>query len=247
MGRAFEYRKARKMKRWAGMAKAFTKVGREIAIAIKEGGPDPDYNPRLRLAMQNAKSVNMPKANVDAAIKRATDKDASNYEEVTFEGYAPHGVAIMIEATSDNNNRTVANIRHIFSKYGGSMGVNGSVDYMFNRVGRFQVKEDQIPGDLEELELELIDAGLDRMEREEGEEGETGEIIFYTAFEDFGSFQSALEERDIEVSNAELVRLPTHTKKLSDSEVEDVVKLIDMLEEDDDVANVFHSMDESDA
>ncbi len=239
MGRAFEYRKARKMKRWAGMAKAFTKVGREIAIAIKEGGADPDYNPRLRLAMQNAKSVNMPKANVDAAIKRATDKDASNYEEVTFEGYAPHGVAVMVECTSDNNNRTVANIRHVFSKYGGSMGVNGSVDYMFDRRGQFRVKKAHIDGDLEEMELELIDAGLDRMEQDEDE------VTFYTAFEDFGSFQAEMEKRKIEVDNAELVRLPTHTKKLNDSQAEEVIKLIDMLEEDDDVANVFHSMDES--
>ena len=239
MGRAFEYRKARKMKRWAGMAKAFTKVGREIAIAIKDGGPDPDYNPRLRLAMQNAKSVNMPKANVEAAIKRATDKDASNYEEVTFEGYGPHGVAIMVECTSDNNNRTVANIRHIFSKYGGSLGTNGSVDYMFERRGQFRVKADKLAGDPEELELELIDAGLDSIEREDDE------ITFYTAFADFGTFQQEMEQRGIEVDNAELVRIPTHTKQLTDKEAEEVIKLIDMLEEDDDVANVFHSMDES--
>ena len=241
MGRAFEYRKARKMKRWAGMAKAFTKVGREINIAIKEGGPDPDYNPRLRLAIANAKAVNMPKANVDAAIKRATDKDATNYDEVTFEGYGPHGIAILVEATSDNNNRTVANIRHVFSKYGGSMGVNGSVDYMFSRKGQFRVERDAIPGDLEELELELIDAGLDSIEQDEDE------VIFYTAFEDFGSFQQELERRKIEVDNAELVRLPSHTKKLSDSEAEAVIRLIDMLEEDDDVANVFHTMDEGEA
>ena len=238
MGRAFEYRKARKMKRWAGMAKAFTKVGREINIAIKEGGPDPDYNPRLRLAIANAKAVNMPRANVDAAIKRATDKDATNYDEVTFEGYGPHGIAILVEATSDNNNRTVANIRHVFSKYGGSMGVNGSVDYMFSRKGQFRVKPDAIAGDLEELELELIDAGLDSIARDEDE------IVFYTAFEDFGSFQQELERRNIEVDNAELVRLPSHTKTLSDAEAEAVIKLIDMLEEDDDVANVFHTMDE---
>ena len=238
MGRAFEYRKARKMKRWAGMAKAFTKVGREINIAIKEGGPDPDYNPRLRLAIANAKAVNMPKANVDAAIKRATDKDSTNYDEVTFEGYGPHGVAILVEATSDNNNRTVANIRHIFSKYGGSMGVNGSVDYMFSRRGQFRIKRETFTEDLEELELELIDAGLDRIEQDEDE------IIFYTAFEDFGSLQQELERRNIEVDNAELVRIPSHTKSLSDTEAEAVIKLIDMLEEDDDVANVFHTMDE---
>lgn len=239
MGRAFEYRKAAKMKRWAGMAKAFTKVGREINIAIKEGGPDPDYNPRLRLAINNAKAVNMPKANIEAAIKRATDKDTSNYEEVTFEGYGPHGIAVFVEATSDNNNRTVASIRHAFSKYGGSLGVNGSVDYMFERKGQFIVKAENFTGDLEELELELIDAGLERIEVEDDE------INFYTAFEDFGTFSTEMENRKIEVSKAELIRIPTHTKKLTDSEVDDVVTLIEKLEEDDDVANVFHTMDES--
>ena len=227
------------MKRWAGMAKAFTKVGREINIAIKEGGPDPDYNPRLRLAIANAKAVNMPKANVDAAIKRATDKDSTNYDEVTFEGYGPHGIAILVEATTDNNNRTVANIRHVFSKYGGSMGVNGSVDYMFERKGQFRVKRDQLKADLDEIELELIDAGLDSLEQDDDE------IVFFTAFEDFGSFQHELEERKINVDNAELVRVPSHTKELNDTEAEAVIRLIDMLEEDDDVANVFHTMDES--
>ena len=246
MGRAFEYRKAAKMKRWAGMAKAFTKVGREINIAIKEGGADPDYNPRLRLAINNAKAVNMPKANIEAAIKRATDKDTSNYEEVTFEGYGPHGVAIFVEATSDNNNRTVASIRHAFSKYGGSLGTNGSVDYMFERKGQFIIKEANFSGDLEELELELIDYGLDSIERETDEdEPENNTINLYTGFEDFATLRDELEKRGIEVAKAELVRLPTHTKQLSDDEVEDVVKLIDKLEEDDDVANVFHTMDES--
>ena len=239
MGRAFEYRKAAKMKRWAGMAKAFTKVGREINIAIKEGGPDPDYNPRLRLAINNAKAVNMPKANIEAAIKRATDKDTSNYEEVTFEGYGPHGVAVFVEATSDNNNRTVASIRHIFSKYGGSMGTNGSVDYMFERKGQFIVKEENFEGDLEELEFELIDFGLESIEKEDEE------INFYSSYEDFAALRDALEERKIEVSKAELIRIPTHTKQLTDDQVDDVVTLIDKLEEDDDVANVFHTMDES--
>ena len=227
------------MKRWAGMAKAFTKVGREINIAIKEGGPDPDYNPRLRLAIANAKAVNMPKANVDAAIKRATEKDAANYDEVTFEGYGPHGVAVFVDATTDNNNRTVANIRHVFSKYGGSLGVNGSVDYMFERKGQFRVKREKLTGDIEEIELDLIDAGLDSIAEEDDD------VVFYTAFEDFGSFQHELEERGIDVANAELIRIPTHTKELSDTEAEAVIRLIDMLEEDDDVANVFHTMDET--
>lgn len=240
MGRAFEYRKAAKMKRWAGMAKAFTKAGREINIAIREGGADPDYNPRLRLAINNAKAVNMPKANVDAAIKRATDKDTSNYEEVTFEGYGPHGIAVFVEATSDNNNRTVANIRHAFSKYGGSLGVNGSVDYMFERKGQFIVKAEDLKGkDLEELELELIDAGLDSIE-DDGDE-----VYFYTTFEDFAKFGPEMEKQGITVSKAELVRLPTHTKKLTDDQVDEVMILIDKLEEDDDVSNVFHTMDES--
>jgi YebC/PmpR family DNA-binding regulatory protein len=239
MGRAFEYRKAAKMKRWAGMAKAFTKVGREINIAIKEGGPEPDYNPRLRLAMNNAKAVNMPKANIDAAIKRATDKDTSAYEEVTFEGYGPHGIAVFIEATSDNNNRTVASIRHAFSKYGGSLGTNGSVDYMFEHKGQFIVKEENFGGDLEELELELIDFGLNKIEKEDDE------INLYTAFEDFATLRDELEKRKLERARAELIRIPTHTKKLTDAEVEDVLILIEKLEEDDDVASVFHTMDES--
>ncbi|MFT6514491.1 MAG: YebC/PmpR family DNA-binding regulatory protein, partial [Neolewinella sp.] len=209
MGRAFEYRKAAKMKRWAGMAKAFTKVGREINIAIKEGGPEPDYNPRLRLAMNNAKAVNMPKANIDAAIKRATDKDTSAYEEVTFEGYGPHGIAVFIEATSDNNNRTVASIRHAFSKYGGSLGTNGSVDYMFEHKGQFIVKEENFGGDLEELELELIDFGLNKIEKEDDE------INLYTAFEDFATLRDELEKRKLEIARAELIRIPTHTKKLT--------------------------------
>jgi YebC/PmpR family DNA-binding regulatory protein len=237
MGRAFEYRKAAKMKRWAGMAKAFTKVGREINIAIREGGAEPDYNPRLRLAINNAKACNMPKANVDAAIKRATDTSA--YSEVTFEGYGPHGVAVIVECTSNNNNRTVANIRHVFSKYGGSMGVNGSVDYMFDRRGQFKVKPENIKGDLEELEFELIDHGLEKMVIDEDE------VILQSAFEDFGNLQKALEEHKIEVDNAELVRLPNHTKVLTDDEAEAFIKLVDMLEEDEDVASVFHSMDMS--
>ena len=181
----------------------------------------------------------MPKANVDAAIKRATDKDSADYDEVSFEGYGPHGIAVFVDATTDNNNRTVANIRHIFSKYGGNLGVNGSVDYMFQRKGQFRVKREQLSGDLEDIELELIDAGLDSLAQEDDE------LVFYTAFEDFGTFQHELEERGIDVANAELVRIPTHTKTLSDQEAEAVIKLIDMLEEDDDVANVFHTMDET--
>ncbi|NRB53533.1 MAG: YebC/PmpR family DNA-binding transcriptional regulator [Saprospiraceae bacterium] len=234
MGRAFEYRKERKMKRWANMAKVFTKVGREIAIAVKEGGADPEYNPRLRLAIQNGKAANMPKANIENAIKRASSKDAENYDEVLFEGYAPHGVAVIVEATTDNNNRTVANVRHIFSKYGGSLGTSGSVDYMFSRKGVFKLKAGEL--DLEELELELIDFGLEELKQDEDQ------IVLYTEFESFGDMQKALEEKSLEVDSSELVRLPSHTKDLSDEQVEDVIKLIEKMEEDDDVGSIFHNM-----
>ncbi|MEL6656825.1 MAG: YebC/PmpR family DNA-binding transcriptional regulator [Bacteroidota bacterium] len=235
MGRAFEYRKARKMKRWASMAKAFTKIGREIAIAVKEGGGDPEYNPRLRLAINNAKAANMPKANVDSAIKRAMSKDAANYDEVVYEGYGPNGVAVMIETATDNTNRTVASMRLIFSKGGGNLGNSGEVDYMFTRKGQFKVSAEG--RDMEELELELIDHGLEDLQQEEDE------LVLTTAFEDFGTMQKALEDMGIEVANAELVRIPSHTKKLDDDGEEAMIKLIDKLEEDDDVVNVFHNMD----
>lgn len=234
MGRAFEYRKERKMKRWANMAKVFTKVGREIAIAVKEGGADPEYNPRLRLAIQNGKAANMPKTNIENAIKRASSKDAEDYDEVLFEGYAPHGVAVIVEATTNNNNRTVANVRHIFSKYGGSLGTSGSVDYMFSRKGVFKIKSEGL--DLEELEFELIDHGLEELKPDEEH------VILYTEFESFGNMQKALEERSLEVDSSELVRIPSHTKDLSDEQVEDVIKLIDKMEEDDDVGSIFHNM-----
>lgn len=235
MGRAFEYRKDRKFKRWGAMAKAFTKIGKEIAISIKEGGPDPNYNSRLRMAMQNAKAANMPKVNVENAIKRATSKDAENYQEMVYEGYAPHGIAVLVETQTDNPTRTVANVRMHFSKCGGQMGTSGSVDFMFDRKGVFRLKEEGV--NIEDLELELIDYGLDELKTEDGE------LVLYTAFADFGAMQKALEERGIEVLNAELQRIPTVTKKLTDEQVEDVIKLIDRLEEDDDVNNVFTNMD----
>ncbi|PHN08523.1 YebC/PmpR family DNA-binding transcriptional regulator [Flavilitoribacter nigricans] len=239
MGRAFEYRKARKMKRWASMAKNFTKAGREIAIAVKEGGPDPEYNSRLRLAIQNAKAVNMPKTNIDNAIKRASSKDAESYDELRYEGYAPHGVAVIVETATDNSNRTVANVRHIFSKYGGSLGTSGSVEYMFAHKGVFKVKNEGV--DVEMLELELIDHGLEEMKAEE-----EGNLALYTEFEEYGALQKGLEEQGIEVQSAELVWVPSHTKTLSEEEVEDVIKLLDKLEEDEDVINVFHNMNEED-
>ena len=219
------------------MAKAFTRIGREIAIAVKEGGPDPNYNSRLRMAIQNAKSANMPKANVESAIKKANSKDAESYDEVVYEGYAPHGVAMVVETATDNTNRTVANIRHIFSKFGGSLGTSGSVSYMFERKAVFRIKAEGLA--LDELELELIDHGLEELKTEDEW------AMLYSPFEDFGALQKALEERNIEVENAELVRIPSHTKKLTDEEVEDVIKLIEKMEEDEDVVNIFHNMDMS--
>jgi len=236
MGRAFEYRKERKMRRWSSMAKAFTRIGREISMAVKEGGGDPNYNPRLRMAIQNAKMANMPKANVENAIKKATSKESENYTEVVYEGYAPHGVAVIVETATDNTNRTVANIRHAFSKWGGSLSTAGSVDYMFNRKGVFKIKKESIR--LDDLELELIDFGLEEVKQEE----ESTQL--YCNFADFGSLQKALEEREIEVESAELVRIPTHFKELTDDQVEDVIRLIEKLEEDEDVINVFHNMEE---
>ena len=235
MGRAFEYRKARKMKRWASMAKAFTRIGREISIAVKEGGPEPDYNPRLRLAIQNAKVANMPKANVENAIKKAVSKDAEDYQEIVYEGYAPHGIALVVETATNNPTRTVANVRHIFSKYGGNLSTSGSVDYMFTRKAIFKIEA--AGQDQEELELELIDHGLEELGQEDGM------LVLQCAFEDFGSLQKALEELSLEVKESELVRLPGHTKELSDEEVEDVIKLIEKMEDDEDVVNVFHNMD----
>ncbi|MBK8564568.1 MAG: YebC/PmpR family DNA-binding transcriptional regulator [Saprospiraceae bacterium] len=236
MGRAFEYRKATKMKRWAGMAKAFTRVGRQIALAVKSGGGDPNYNPRLRLAVQNAKAVNMPKANVDNAIKKATSKDSENYEEVIYEGYAPHGIAILVETATDNTTRTVANVRHVFSKYGGSLGTSGSVSYMFSHKAVFAVAKSSI-ADRDEFELEMIDAGLEDIREEE-------DLYLLTAdFSDFGTFNKALEDKGIEIQESKFERVPSMLKRLTDEEVEDVIKLIEKMEEDDDVQNVFHTMD----
>ncbi|PSR11806.1 MAG: YebC/PmpR family DNA-binding transcriptional regulator [Bacteroidetes bacterium] len=237
MGRAFEFRKERKMKRWASMAKTFTKIGREIAIAVKEGGGAPEYNPRLRMAIQNAKSANMPKTNVDSAIKRALAKDSANYDEITYEGYGPAGIAVVVETATDNTNRTVANLRLIFSKGGGNLGNSGEVDYMFSRKGQFKLKAEGL--DQEELELELIDHGLEDLKHEDEF------FVLLCAFEDFGKLQKALEERNIELDNAELIRIPSHTKELTDEQAEAMIKLLDKLEEDEDVINVFHNMDMS--
>jgi len=235
MGRAFEFRKERKFKRWANMAKVFTKIGREIAIAVKEGGADPNYNSRLRMAIQNAKTANMPKANVENAIKKASSKEAENYDEIVYEGYAPHGVAMIVETATNNVNRTVANVRAIFNKYGGSLSTSGSVDYMFTRLGVFKVKPQGL--DLESLELDLIDHGLQEIKEEDGL------VSLYCNFEDFGNLSKALEEKGLEVESSELVRIPSHTKTLTEDQVEDVITLLDKMEDDEDVVNVFHNMD----
>ena len=238
MGRAFEYRKARKMKRWAGMAKTFTKIGREISMAVKDGGPDPDNNPRLRAAIQNSKAANMPKANVENAIKKASEKDSANYDEVVYEGYAPNGIAVLVETATDNPTRTVANVRHVFSKYGGSLGTQGSVDYMFERKGVFTVEKGE--NDIEELELELIDFGLEEITEEDGN------LVLKCDFTDYGNLSTGIEKLKLEVKESSTERFPMHSKSLSDEETEAVIKLLDKMEEDDDVQNVFHTMDMSD-
>lgn len=218
------------------MAKAFTRVGRQIAIAVKEGGPEADYNPRLRMAIQAAKAANMPKANIENAIKKAMGGDAADYSEVVYEGYAPHGVAVLVETATDNTTRTVANVRHVFSKYGGSLGTSGSVDYMFSRKGIFIVAPDAI-GDRDEFELEMIDHGLEEIKEDDGN------LELYCDFADYGTLSKALEDKGLEVKEAKLDRIPSHTKKLSDEQVEEVIKLIDKMEEEDDVQQVFHTMD----
>jgi YebC/PmpR family DNA-binding regulatory protein len=234
MGRAFEFRKERKMKRWAKMSKAFTRLGKEIVIAVKEGGPEPETNARLRAVIQNCKAVNMPKDNIERAIKRASSKDQEDFKEVVFEGYAPHGIAILIETATDNNTRTVANIRSYFNKSNGSLGVSGSVEFLFEHKCFFKLnKEGQ---DLEELELELIDHGADEIfEEEDG-------ILIYAPFTDYGGLQKAIEEQGSEVISSGFERIPLDTKQLSPEQEAEVDKLLEKIEEDDDVQNVFHNM-----
>jgi YebC/PmpR family DNA-binding regulatory protein len=239
MGRAFEFRKERKFKRWAKMAVQFTRLGKEIVMAVKAGGANPDANSRLRTAMQNAKAVNMPKDRVEAAIKRASNKDESNYEELVYEGYAAHGVAILVETATDNTNRTVANVRSYFNKCDGTLGKTGSLDFIFTRQSVFRFEPGEL--DLEELEFDLIDAGLEEIYVEEGEEGKDVAVI-HTAFEDFGKMQKALEEKGIEVISAKLERVAQSTTEVNEEQAADVLKLIDKLEEDDDVQAVYHNM-----
>ena len=246
MGRAFEFRKARKMKRWSAMSKAFTRIGKDIVMAVKEGGPDPDTNSRLRAVIQNAKSVNMPKDNIERAIKRASDKSQGDYKEVIFEGYAQHGIAVLIETATDNNTRTVANVRSYFNKTDGSLGTSGSVVFMFDHTCNFKIIAEDL--DLEELELELIDYGVEEI-FEDTDEDENGEeqtfIMIYAPFESFGNIQSYLEENNLEIISSGFERIPQVTKKLTAEEAEDVEKLLEKLDEDDDVQNVYHTMEET--
>jgi YebC/PmpR family DNA-binding regulatory protein len=237
MGRIFEKRKHKMFARFDRMAKQFTRIGKEIAIAVRQSGVNPDYNPRLRMAIQNAKSVNMPKDRIDAAIKRASDKDMAGYEEVKYEGYAPHGVAILIEAATDNNTRTVANVRMHFNKGGGSLGKTGSLDFVFSRKGVFKIDKSKIAGmDLDELELTLIDHGFEDMAIDETE------IYIYCGFHEFGNMQKALEEMKVEVSNAELQYLPSTFVDLDEAQAQEVLDLIDRLEGDEDIQTVYHNL-----
>jgi YebC/PmpR family DNA-binding regulatory protein len=235
MGRIFEVRKSKMFARYDKMAKQFSRIGKEIAIAVKKGGPDPDINPMLRRIMQNAKSFNMPKERIEGAIKNALGKDTSNYDEVLYEGYAPHGIALLVETATDNTTRTVANVRSHFNKGDGTLGNSGSVAFMFRHLGVFKLNPEGL--NAEDLELELIDAGLEEL----GEDSE-GHLIVRCEFNSFGSMQKALEEKGITPISAELEWLPLNTVEISEEQADDVFKLIERLEQDDDVQRVFHNM-----
>ena len=234
MGRAFEFRKARKMKRWGQMAKTFTRIGKDIVIAVKAGGPDPDGNARLRAIIQNAKAANMPKENVERAIKKASSKEQGDYKEVLFEGYGAHGIAVLVETATDNNNRTVADVRSYFTKCNGSLSTSGSVEFMFDHTCHFRVNKEGL--DVENLEFELIDFGAEEVfDDEEG-------IIIYGSFESFGSLQKELENRGIEILSSGFERIPNVTKELKEEQKVDIEKLLEKLDENDDVQNVYHNM-----
>ncbi|MCH5219922.1 MAG: YebC/PmpR family DNA-binding transcriptional regulator [Muribaculaceae bacterium] len=240
MGRAFEYRKARKLKRWGNMSRTFTRIGKEITIAAKAGGPDPSTNPRLRALLQNAKAANMPKDTVERAIKKATDKDAGDYKEITYEGYGPHGIAIFVEAATDNNTRTVANVRSYFTKHGGSLGTQGSLTFLFDHKCVFKIApKDGVS--LEDLELELIDYGVDELDNDD-----EGHIVLYGAFEENSNIQNYLEENGFEIISSEFERIPNDLKDVTPEQREKIEKLLEKLEEDEDVQNVFHNMREDD-
>ena len=232
MGRAFEYRRAAKEKRWDKMSRVFPKLAKAITMAAKEGGSDPDMNPSLRTAIQNAKAQNMPKDNISSAIKRAEGKDAADYTEITYEGKGPHGVLVVVECATDNPTRTVANVRHYFTKVGGAMVPTGSLEFMFNRKAVFQfVKTEEM--DLEELEFELIDAGLEEIIENE-------DVLYaYADYTNFGLMSEALEAKGIEVEKANLQRIPSSPVDFSEEELEEIEKMLDKMEEDDDVQAVY--------
>ena len=235
MGRAFEFRKARKLKRWSAMAKTFTKIGKDIVISVKEGGPDPNNNSGLRAVIQNAKAANMPKENIERAIKKASDKTTENFKEVLFEGYAPYGIAILVETATDNNNRTVANVRSYFNKCNGSLGTSGSVEFMFDRTCNFRITAEGV--NIEDIEFEFIDFGV-----EEVFEDEDG-ILLYASFEHFGKIQKELEDRSLEILSSGFDRIPQVTNQLLKEPQKEVLKLIEIIEGDDDVQNVYHTLD----
>lgn len=235
MGRIFEKRKHKMFARYDKMAKAFTKIGREIAIAVRNGGPDPEYNPRLRVAIQNAKGVNMPKDRIDNAIKRASSKEEGNFDEIVYEGYGPYGVAIVVETATDNPTRTVANVRMYFNRAEGSLGKTGSLDFMFQRKGVFRIEKSGSMNP-EDLELELIDFGLDSMEVDDQE------IVIYPAFEDYGKMAKALEDRKVVVKKSALERIPTTFAEISEEQADEILELVETMEEDDDVQAVYHNL-----
>ncbi len=237
MGRAFEYRKASKMARWDKMAKTFSKIGKDIALAVKSGGPDPDANPALRRCIQNAKGANMPKDNVERAIKKASGADAENYEEVTYEGYGQGGVAFFIECTTNNPTRTVANVRAIFNKFEGNLGKNGELAFIFDRKGIFTLDKTLINLEWDDFEMEMIEGGAEEIDADEEE------VMITTAFEDFGSLSHKLEELGLEPKSAELQRIPNTSKEVNPDQFKANMKMLERFEEDDDVQNVYHNME----
>lgn len=240
MGRAFEYRKATKMKRWGNMARVFTKLGKQITIAAKDGGPEPDTNPRLRVLMQQAKKENMPKENVERAIKKAISKDESDYKEVVYEGYGPYGIAIVVETATDNPTRTVANVRSYFNKHNCSLVTSGSLEFLFDHKCVFNIAPKEGVS-LEDLELELIDYGVDELDQDD-----EGNIILYGEFKSYSDIQKYLEDNGFEIHSAEFERIPNDLKELNEEQRTQIQKLLDKFEDDDDVQNVFHNMKEGD-
>ena len=234
MGRAFEFRKARKMKRWSSMAKTFTRIGKDIVIAVKDGGSNPETNSKLRAIIQNAKSANMPKENIQRAIKNASEKNTENYKEIILEGYGPHGIAVIIDCATDNNNRTVANIRSYFKKFKGSLGTSGSVEYLFDKMCVFKIKKLE---EIDDLELDLIDYGLEEIVIDE----ETKDIIIYAGFDSFGNIQNQLEKKEIEIISSEIEKIPKNTISISEFQRTDFENFIQMCEDDDDVQKIHHN------